>query len=196
MSQLRTLVRRFESVLIEKKSRFVTLAAPVSSEVEARAFIDSVSDPKASHNCYAYRIDQGTFRYSDDGEPGGTAGLPIYSALAAGNFVYTAVVVVRYFGGIKLGTGGLTRAYGRAASDCLGDAETVPYIPTVKAIVRVGFDTISSAFRAVERYKRLNAMNNAEGCEIHVAVPLDARDAFVTELRNATKGTAKIEFED
>ena len=196
MSKLRTLVRRFESVLVEKKSRFVTFAAPVSSEVEAKAFIESVSDPKASHNCYAYRIDEGTFRYSDDGEPGGTAGAPMYSALAAGNFVYTAVVVVRYFGGKKLGAAGLTRAYGRAVSDCLACSETAPFVPTVKATVRVGFDAVAATFRAVERYQRLNAINSTEGCEIHVAVPLDARDSFVLELRNVTKGTAKIEFDD
>ena len=67
----------------------------VSSEVEVKAFTEFVSDPKASHNCYAYRIDEGTFRYRDDGGPCGTAGAPTYSALAAGNFLYTASIMVR-----------------------------------------------------------------------------------------------------
>ena len=82
----------------------------MSSENDARAFIDFVSDPKASHYRYAYRIDEATFHYSDDGEPGRTADAPMYSALAAGNYVYTAVVMVRYFSSIKLSICGLTPA--------------------------------------------------------------------------------------
>lgn len=194
--RLRTIVKQFECTLVEKKSRFVTRAAPVSTEAEARAFISRVSDHKASHNCWAYIVAPGVFRYSDDGEPGGTAGAPMYSAISSGGYVYTAVCVTRYFGGIKLGTGGLTRAYGRATSDCLAGAESVPYIPTVVATVTVKFDAISNTFRTVEHYKRLEAINSTDGCTLKVAVPVDSKEKFSREISDATKGTGVVEFED
>lgn len=194
--RLRTIVKQFECTLVEKKSRFVTRAAPASSESDARSFIARVSDHKASHNCWAYIISPGTFRYSDDGEPGGTAGAPMYSAISSGGFVYTAVCVTRYFGGTKLGTGGLTRAYGRATSDCLAGAESAEYIPTVVATVTVKFDAIAATFRVVEHYQRLEAVNSADGCVLKVAVAVENKEKFAREISNATKGMGVVEFED
>lgn len=99
----------------EKKSRFIGSACPCSTEEEAVTFIRRMRSgyKDASHNCYAYVIGEnsGIMRYSDDGEPGGTAGLPIMDVLQSGKIVNCCVVVTRYFGGILLGTGGLVRAY-------------------------------------------------------------------------------------
>ena len=102
--------------LIEKKSRFIGYAAGVGSEVEARQFIDGIKKEhkKANHVTYAYVLSN-TAKTSDDGEPRGTAGLPIYNVITRRNMQNVVVVVVRYFGGALLGKGGLIRAYGKAA---------------------------------------------------------------------------------
>jgi hypothetical protein len=91
-----------------KKSRFIALAAPASSGADALAFVKRSSDASARHNCWAYKCGS-DFRSSDDGEPGGTAGRPILSAIEGAGLDATVVLVTRWFGGIKLGTGGLTR---------------------------------------------------------------------------------------
>lgn len=101
-----------------KNSRFIAYASPAASEADARAYIAQVArlHPKRNHACWAYReSDPGNFRVDDDGEPGGTAGRPILQAIDGEGLSAVVVVVVRYFGGQKLGTGGLVRAYGGAA---------------------------------------------------------------------------------
>jgi len=102
--------------IIEKKSRFIGYAARVNSGDEAKAYIAGIAagHPKASHVTFAYVL-PGTAKTSDDGEPRGTAGLPIYNVITRRNLQGVAVVVVRYFGGTLLGKGGLIRAYGKAA---------------------------------------------------------------------------------
>ncbi|WP_066452555.1 IMPACT family protein [Castellaniella caeni] len=101
-----------------RKSRFLALAAPVDGPAAAQAFLDGHRDPQATHNCWAWQVgDQ--YRFSDDGEPGGTAGRPILQAIQSQDCDRVAVLVIRWFGGIKLGTGGLARAYGGTAAECL-----------------------------------------------------------------------------
>jgi uncharacterized YigZ family protein len=101
-----------------RKSRFIALAAPVNSAAEAQVFIAAHSDASASHNCWAWKVGQ-QYRFSDDGEPGGTAGRPILAAIEAQEMDQVAVLVIRFYGGIQLGTGGLARAYGGSANKCL-----------------------------------------------------------------------------
>ena len=112
------------SEYIEKKSRFLGLIVPVTSEAEARAQLDAVKKREydARHNCWAYILHTGQKRYSDDGEPQGTAGQPILNVLEREGVRDVLCVVTRYFGGILLGTGGLCRAYTKAAKDALDDA--------------------------------------------------------------------------
>lgn len=104
--------------IVEKKSEFIGYCAPVKTESEAIAFVNSIKKKHsdARHNCYAYVLREGfASRYSDDGEPHGTAGMPILDAIRKAGITDVAVVVTRYFGGILLGTGGLVRAYTAAA---------------------------------------------------------------------------------
>lgn len=112
------------SEYIEKKSRFLGLIVPVTSEAEARAQLDAVKKREydARHNCWAYILHTGQKRYSDDGEPQGTAGQPILNVLEREGVQDVLCVVTRYFGGILLGAGGLCRAYTKAAKDALDDA--------------------------------------------------------------------------
>ena len=113
MMEYKTIRLREEAEFIERRSRFIGHACPVKTEEEAVAFINEMKAKywDASHNVYAYCLREGQIkRYSDDGEPQGTAGIPVLDVLQKSGVVDTAVVVTRYFGGILLGAGGLVRA--------------------------------------------------------------------------------------
>ncbi|XP_020520980.1 uncharacterized protein LOC18431051 isoform X2 [Amborella trichopoda] len=128
-----------------KRSKFIAIAAPITNEVSAQSFLSEVRDPRATHNCWAYKLgDQ--FRCNDDGEPSGTAGKPIYSAIASSGLDKVMVVVIRHFGGIKLGTGGLVRAYGGVASECLKDAPTFLVKSKVSIHLEVPFDLLGRIY--------------------------------------------------
>lgn len=107
-----------------RKSRFLALAAPIDSSEAAQTFLEASRDLQATHNCWAWRLGE-QYRFQDDGEPGGTAGRPILQAIDAQGYDRVAVLVIRWFGGIKLGTGGLVRAYGGTAAECLRLADRV-----------------------------------------------------------------------
>ena len=112
------------SEYMEKKSRFLGLITPVTTEAEARARLEAVKKQEydARHNCWAYILHSGQKRYSDDGEPQGTAGQPMLNVFLREGVSYVCCVVTRYFGGILLGAGGLTRAYSKSARDALSAA--------------------------------------------------------------------------
>lgn len=124
---VRVVYARHESEKVIEKSRFLTYSAHVTSEEEAKAFLAEIRSMHslATHVCYAYIADKlgNLQRFSDDGEPQGTAGVPILEVLKAKKLYETAVAVVRYFGGIKLGAGGLVRAYSSSASENLDGAD-------------------------------------------------------------------------
>ncbi len=124
--EYKTIADRCEARFIEKKSEFIGYLAPVSTEEEAIAFIEEIRalHRKATHNCYAYILrENGIARHSDDGEPSGTAGVPIYEVLRKEELTDVACVVTRYFGGVLLGAGGLVRAYTKGAKDAVDAAE-------------------------------------------------------------------------
>ncbi|KAJ8451870.1 hypothetical protein Cgig2_007353 [Carnegiea gigantea] len=135
-----------------KKSKFIAIAGPVYNEQAANAFLSEVRDNRATHNCWAYKIgDQ--FRSSDDGEPSGTAGKPIYSSIVSSGIDRVMVVVIRYFGGIKLGTGGLVRAYGGVASECLKNAPTCLVKSKVRVGVEVSFDLLGVLYHQLQSFQ-------------------------------------------
>ncbi|KAK1303069.1 hypothetical protein QJS10_CPB12g01411 [Acorus calamus] len=132
-----------------KKSRFIAIASPINDEQSAHSFLNEVRDTRATHNCWAYKLgDQ--YRSNDDGEPSGTAGKPIYSAINSSGIDMVIVVVIRYFGGIKLGTGGLVRAYGGVASDCLKLATTCLIKPKVQIGLDVPFDLLGVVYHQLQ----------------------------------------------
>lgn len=135
---LSTLVQRCRHQEEIKKSRFLAIAAPVSSGEQAMAFLREVADPAATHNCWAYRVGP-DYRFNDDGEPGGTAGRPILQAIDGQQVDRVAVAVTRWYGGIKLGAGGLVRAYGGTAAECLRRAERTPIVAMVRLGVHCDF---------------------------------------------------------
>ena len=138
----RTIAAPAEDEFIEKKSRFIGYIAPVTTEQEAAAFIESVRTRhrEARHNCYAYRLRQNNLaRFSDDGEPSGTAGRPILEVLQREDLTDICVVVTRYFGGILLGAGGLVRAYSHTCALALNAAKVCEMHPTVRYMAEVAY---------------------------------------------------------
>ena len=128
-----------------ERSRFITTSAHAEGEEEARAFVARVSAmyKDATHNCYAYIADSvGNFpRFSDDGEPSGTAGMPMLEVIKNKKLFCTAVVVTRYFGGIKLGAGGLVRAYSGCVAENLDGAAKLLYMPCEESAYTVGYES-------------------------------------------------------
>ncbi len=131
---------RFE----EKKSEFIGYAKRVESEEEAKAFVSEIKNmhKQARHNCWAYVIGENMNiqRYSDDGEPQGTAGIPILEVMKKSGITDCAVVVTRYFGGVLLGTGGLTRAYTKGASISIKSAGIVEKVVGLKLTLEMDYD--------------------------------------------------------
>ena len=136
-------MQRADDEFIVNKSRFIGYGAPVQTEEEALAFLAEIrkKHQDATHNCYAYIIgtNMGIMRYSDDGEPGGTAGMPIIEVMKARGVTNAAVVVTRYFGGILLGAGGLVRAYTQGAVVALNAAQVGVMHPTQRMLVDVSY---------------------------------------------------------
>ena len=151
-----------------KKSRFLGLATSVDTEQEAVDFINNarVEFPNATHYCYAFIIGTGAkklVRSSDAGEPANSAGRPILLAVESSEIFNVVCVVVRYFGGIKLGIGGLIRAYGQTARDCLNNAETVVRIPSVRLQIEMPYDCIGAVVNLTARLKgKILSMDQAE----------------------------------
>ena len=139
----KTLLTRASDEFIINKSRFIGYGAPAASEEEALGFLADVrsAHKDASHHCYAYIIgaNMGVMLYSDDGEPGGTAGMPIIEVMKARQITNACVVVVRYFGGVLLGAGGLTRAYSQGAATAINAAGVGEVSPTRRYLMEVPY---------------------------------------------------------
>ena len=140
--EYKTIARRCEARFIEKKSEFIGYLCPVQTEEQAVAFIEEIRamHRKATHNCYAYILrENNAARHSDDGEPGGTAGVPIYEVLRKEGLTDVCCVVTSYFGGVLLGAGGLVRAYTKGAKDAVDAAQIKCMAEAVKLAVTVGY---------------------------------------------------------
>ncbi|NRP71847.1 IMPACT family member YigZ [Ensifer psoraleae] len=180
-----------------KKSRFLAIAGPIEDEQSAKAFLAAHSDPTANHNCWAWRLGQ-SYRFSDDGEPSGTAGKPILAAIDGQSLDRVAVVVTRWFGGVLLGSGGLIRAYGGTAALCLRSAEKVELVDTQRATIVCDFAdlalikarlTARGVVLAGETFTDTGAVLTAEMRRDIAAEVL----ALVTDL---SRGKATVSLED
>ncbi|MFD5318561.1 YigZ family protein [Streptomyces sp. NPDC127098] len=181
------------------RSRFLCALAPVADEAAAQAFVARVRQrhPTASHHCFAYVIgaDAAVQRSGDDGEPGGTAGLPMLQMLLRREVRFTAAVVTRWFGGVKLGAGGLIRAYGGAVGAALDAVGTVPRRRLRLAAVTVGHE------RAGRLEHELRAAGHPVrdvryGVEVTVELGLPEADVetFRAWLADATAGAARLDL--
>ncbi|MDH4585449.1 YigZ family protein [Pseudomonas sp. BN415] len=172
-----------------KKSRFIAHAAPVASVEEAQAFIARLSEPGASHNCWAWKLGN-QYRFSDDGEPGGTAGRPILAAIEGQDCDQVAVLVIRYYGGIQLGTGGLARAYGGSAAKCLQGGQRVELVARRRVSCHLAFAELPVLKARLGEFEALveSEQFDAEGAELVLALP-DGRIADLERLlRDISRG--------
>ncbi len=172
-----------------KKSRFLAQAAPVQTPEQALAFVRQVSDAAATHNCWAYRIGQ-DYRFNDDGEPGGTAGRPILQAIEGQGVDRAVVVVTRWYGGIKLGAGGLVRAYGGTAAECLRRAARVPIVAMARLGLRCDFAELA-LLKA--RLRELDAEVQREhfdtdGVELEILLPETRVDETLSRITDISRG--------
>ena len=192
-----TLSKEAEVSFIEKKSEFIGHAAPVKTEEEAMEYINKIRKKygDATHNCYAYMLANGSARYSDDGEPQGTAGVPILSVIQKGGFTDAVIVVTRYFGGILLGAGGLTRAYSGGAALAVGAAERV----TICACTDIKIVVDYSRYGMMERLlpeNKAQILDTDFGEFVTMTARLRCGDveSFEKALTQATSGTVPMEI--
>lgn len=190
-----TLVSAVEFVQDIKKSRFIGQAAPISSEEDARAFLATVSDPAANHNCWAWRIGQ-AYRFSDDGEPSGTAGKPILQAIDGQDLDGVVVVVTRFFGGILLGSGGLVRAYGGTAAQMLRAADKREIIPLVTGECGVSFSDLAllKARLAAIPHLVLAETFTSDGVDLSVTLRQGDEHQAIRLVRDLTSGRSNLAF--
>lgn len=183
------------SEYIEKRSSFLGRVRQIATEEEAREYIAQIKKEHrdARHNCWCYIIKDGPERYSDDGEPQGTAGIPMLEIFRRENVTNVVCVVTRYFGGILLGAGGLFRAYTKAAKDALDDAGKEEIIPRVLFSVRCPYsmaDRIKMEFPAFSA--EITGTEYGELVDISVSVPEHLAEGFPDVLFNAGNGKITI----
>lgn len=175
-----------------KKSVFVGFAEPLSSPSDVRYLLKKHHDSDARHHCWAWRFD-GEYRFSDDGEPAGTAGRPILQALEGAGLERTLMIVRRYFGGIKLGAGGLVRAYSTATSVSLQEASVKTLVPQVELRVRAPFEHTQALFLILAQYHSGEPIHTSAGIEVQAQVPVDDADSIQDQLHNQTHGQVSIQ---
>ncbi|MFF3690644.1 YigZ family protein [Streptomyces sp. NPDC002187] len=181
------------------RSRFICALAPAATEQEAQEFIARIrkEHPTATHNCFAYVIGAGAAlqKASDDGEPGGTAGVPMLQMLMRREVRYVVAVVTRYYGGVKLGAGGLIRAYGGAvgeALDVLGTLTRQRYRLATVTVDHQRAGKLENDLRATGRQVR--EVRYADAVAIEIGLPDSDVDAFRAWLADVTAGTAGLEL--
>ena len=179
----------------EKGSRFISYLYPITSAEEAEGIIAALRKEyhDATHVCYAFRLGEGNeeySRFSDDGEPGSTAGLPIYNAIKANDYFNVLAVVVRYFGGTKLGTGGLARAYGAAARKVIDSAETVTIHIKKEVSLDFPYPFTGEIMQIVNRFSLqvVNREYTSKGVSIKLAVPVARIEDVARGISEASGG--------
>lgn len=192
-----TIRDRGEDRFEEKKSEFIGYAKRVESEEEAKEFVNEIKSmhKQARHNCWTYVIGQnyGIQRYSDDGEPQGTAGIPILEVMKKQGITDCAIVVTRYFGGILLGAGGLTRAYIKGASIALKAAGVVEKVEGIKLSIEIDYDLIGKIqYLCGQNNWHIEDSEYADKVKLYIYAEKTVAPIIEKEVTEATNGKAVI----
>lgn len=189
-----------QASFIEQKSEFIGYIAPVKTNEEAVAFIESVKAQhrKARHNCYAYVLRDGMIsRYSDDGEPQGTAGPPILDVIQKSGLTDVCIVVTRYFGGILLGKGGLTRAYSTGASMAVNAARLMIMCEAYELTLTLDYSLYDKVNYVLPDFEiKILATDYAEKVKITLLVKEELADNLCDKLVDITNGNIEISKSD
>jgi putative IMPACT (imprinted ancient) family translation regulator len=190
---MRTLAAPSRIEIEIRRSRFIAHAARVDNPQAAQAYLEAVADRTASHNCWAWKIGP-AYRFNDDGEPASTAGKPIFAALEGKGVDHVMVVVTRHFGGIKLGAGGLARAYGGAAARVIDAARIVTIEPTLECVIEADFSLTGPVHAALEASgaRKLDEQFLPNGIRIRAEVSEADWPGLRAAVRDATRGAASI----
>lgn len=186
--------RRAEAVLLESRSRFVAVAAPALTQAEALALLESERSRlhDATHHVFAWSVGEQS-RYSDDGEPAGSAGKPVWAALEQSGLESAAIVVSRYFGGVKLGPGGLKRAYGDVAREALAQAGQQERFRTERVTVTFDFDLTSPVHHAVGKFEARTLQSSySERSRLGLELRRSRVATFKAALLESTAGRVEI----
>lgn len=174
--EFKTISKPIENTLLkEKGSKFIGFAFPVNNEVELKKALDKIKSdhPKATHHCYAFRlgINGENYRANDDGEPNGSAGLPIYNQLLAHEITNTLVIVVRYYGGTKLGVAGLVKAYKESAKMTLEESEIITKELETEIEIQFNFNQQNTIFTILSKFEaKIINFDAQENCVIQASI--------------------------
>ncbi|MBZ4665700.1 YigZ family protein [Mahella sp.] len=187
---------------VVKRSKFIASLKPVLNEGEAVAFLADVRNEfyDATHNCYAYNIlidGSPLWRFSDDGEPSGTAGMPILNVIKQRSLSNVAIVVTRYFGGILLGAGGLVRAYSHAAALVVDAAGIMEMLPAKRICVITGYNLLISIQKLVSTFEaQIVGTDYEDKVKMYIIVKTEVMDRFIKSLHDISKGDIDIRIEN
>ena len=195
--EYRTIKSLSEGQYSEKRSKFLAFALPVENVDEVRELVAQYQKKyyDARHACYAYMIgaDRQTFRANDNGEPSGTAGKPILGQINSNELTNILIIVVRYFGGIKLGTSGLIQAYKAAAAEAISNAEIVTKTVDENLSVAYEFPMMNSVMKVI---KDLNPKIISQGYETDCIMTLQIRKGMIPELKSRLSKIDTLRFEE
>lgn len=197
LERYKTVLNESETEMAEKKSRFIASVSSIGTEDEARAFIDIVKKKNynATHNVFAYQIGKRNEiqRFSDDGEPQGTAGKPVLDVLKGEDIKNTVIVVTRYFGGTLLGTGGLVRAYGRAAKEGVHNSGIIEMIPYFLYSIVTDYSLSGKIqYEVLQGNHTIMDTIYTEAVEYIVAVEMEYGDAINKSITELSGGKAVV----
>lgn len=185
-----------ESEYVEKRSSFLGHVRPVETEEEAKAFVAEMKKKfyDARHNCWCYIIKDGAVRYSDDGEPQGTAGIPMLEVLKREKIENVVCVVTRYFGGVLLGTGGLLRAYTKSAKDALDAAGVSVVRRWIEADIECSYSLLERIKTECEGFSGLvSDVEYGANVVLKTLLPEEKAEEFSIRLRDITAGSCKLD---
>ncbi|MBP3692096.1 MAG: YigZ family protein [Clostridia bacterium] len=196
MQSYRTVWETCRIEQVEKRSRFITTIARVATRQEATDFINSIKSefPDARHHVYAYSLADGYSKYSDDGEPSGTGGMPVLNVIKASELLDVAVVVTRYFGGILLGTGGLTRAYSGGAAAAVEVCTKAQQQPVTFYKAQVDYSRYNSLCAKGFDNVEITAGDFTDAVELTFSVPSAYAKVFEEEWTQRFFGDALPQF--
>lgn len=198
LKKFKTVNEYAQAEIVEKKSRFIASVKPVSSEAEAQEFVAEVKKKhwEATHNVFAYQVGERNEiqRQSDDGEPSGTAGLPVLDVLRGGDIKNTAIVVTRYFGGTLLGTGGLVRAYGKCAKEGVAAAKIIEKILYQYIFINVDYNSSGKIqYEILQKEHIIKDTEYTDRVKFTVLCESDSAQGFIKHIVDVSSGTALIE---
>ena len=197
MKPFKTLSKPSETEMTERRSVFLGYASPVTTEEEALEFIAKIKKrhSDATHNVYAYILRGSISRFSDDGEPHGTAGLPVLEVLRKEDVTDAVIVVTRYFGGILLGAGGLSRAYSKAATMAIAEAGTVTYMLFTECLLSCDYGEYRKLMYEMEKYDIIIDNTIFENdVKIYFSVNKNEAEKLISAISAATNAKRNAEI--